>query len=130
MSEDADSAYTRALTDCATLDDLRALMAQYSELAVDAAAVVATMTEADMAEFRRGLRQERKGRFAGEPWAKRFAAVLMPLPMMRVSEIKGRYHVPFAVALKRIKDLRPDLLAVESPGEIHTCAKCGPECSC
>lgn len=113
MSEDADTAYTRALTECSTLDDLRALMIRYAELAVDAARVVDSMTDEDMAEFRRGLRQERKGRFAGEPWAQRFAAVLMPLPMMRVSQLAREYHAPFDVALRRIKELRPDLLRVE-----------------
>ena|SRR5688572_2376388 len=112
MSEDADSAYTRALTDCMTLDDLKALMARYADLAVDAASVVASMTDADMQEFRRGLKQERKGRFAGEPWARRFAAVLMPLPMMRVSQVASEYHVPFAVALQRIREVRPELLEV------------------
>jgi hypothetical protein len=112
MSEDTDSAYARELTECATLSDLKAMMARYSELAVDAGRVVAAMTDADMAEFRRGLRQERKGRFAGEEWARRFAAVLMPLPMLTVSQIAGEYQVPFSVALRRVKDLRPDLLTV------------------
>ena len=114
MSEDADTAYTRALTDCLTLSDLSALMARYADLAVDASRVVASMTDADMAEFRRGLRSERKGRFAGEAWARRFSAVLMPLPMMRVSQIAREYHVPFSVALKRIQDVRPDLLVVKA----------------
>ncbi len=54
----------------------------------------------------------------------------MPLPMFLVSQIANEYHVPFSVALTRMKQLRPDLLVVESTGRIHTCAKCGPECSC
>jgi hypothetical protein len=112
MSEDADTAYARALTDCATLADLRELMAQYTELVIDAVRVVETMTDADMAEFKRGLRQERKGRFAGEAWARRFSAILMPMPMLRVAQIAHEYHVPFSVALRRIKEVRPDLLVV------------------
>lgn len=113
MSEDQDTAYSRALENCTTLAELRDLVNQHAEMAVDAKAVVSAMTDADMVEFRRGLKSERKGRFAGERWARRFGAILMPMPMLRVSQIAGEYHVPFAVALKRIKDVRPDLLKVQ-----------------
>ncbi len=107
--------YVRQLTDAETLSDLSNLMALYSDLAIDAGWAVAMMTEADFLEFRRGLKQERKGRFAGEQWARKYSAVLMPLPMLRIAEMAERYKVPFAVAWRRIKEVRPDLLNVERP---------------
>jgi hypothetical protein len=113
-------AYTQRLTDCATLDELRELMTLYSDLAIDGGRVVATMTEADFKDFRRGLKSERKGRFAGEAWAKRFAAVLLPLPMFRISQVAEQFQVPFFVAWQRLQDVRPDLLVVESGDEPST----------
>jgi hypothetical protein len=106
-------AYTQQLTECGTLDELRGLMALYSDLAIDAGRIVAKMTDADFVEFRRGLKQERKGRFAGHEWAERFSAVMMPLPMLRVTIMADQFHVPFNVALMRIQELRPELLVVE-----------------
>src|SRR5258707_7306787 len=109
----SDEAYTQRLTECATLTELRELVTLYSDLAIDAERIVAMMNEDDFKEFKRGLKSERKGRFAGEAWAKRFSAVLMPLPMIRISQIAEEYKVPFFVALMRVKELRPDLLKVE-----------------
>lgn len=104
--------YTQRLTECATLAELRDLMALYSDLAIDAGRVVAKMADEDFTEFRRGLKMERKGRFAGEPWCERFGAILMPLPMLRISEFAHRFHAPFEMTWQRLKDIRPDLLIV------------------
>lgn len=110
----SDTAYARQLTDCSTLDELRALVTFYSDLSVDAVSVVAAMTADDFTEFRRGLRSERKGRFAGEPWMLRFGAVLMPMPMLRISQIADQFKAPFDVTWRRLRDVRPDLLTVPS----------------
>jgi hypothetical protein len=116
MSQDkGQEAYARHLTDAETLEQLREVMTLYSDLAIDAGRVVATMTDADFREFRRGLKQERKGRFAGAAWAAKFNAVLMPLPMLRIAIVAEQYHAPFNVTWKRIKEIRPDLLVVEPP---------------
>ena len=114
MNGEQDSDYTKALTECLTLDDLRALVDAYKPLALDAVPVVAAMTDADFLVFRKGLKSERRGKFAGEAWAERFGAVLMPLPMMRITQIKDQFKVPFGVAWQRCKEHRPDLLQVEN----------------
>jgi hypothetical protein len=105
-----DRDYTKALTTCDTLDDLRALVTAYEPIAIDAPSVVATMTAEDFAEWRRGLKIERRGKFAGEAFAKKFGAILMPMPMMRISMIADEYKAPFGVTWMRLKELRPDLL--------------------
>ena len=104
--------FAQRLTDCATLAELRELMTLYSDLAIDAGRIVASMTDDDFREFRRGLKSERKGRFAGEAWAQRFNAVLMPMPMFRIAMIADEYKAPFSVTWGRLKALRPDLLVV------------------
>lgn len=110
MSEARDAAtYTRKLTDCASLDELRALVSDFADLAVDAVPIVTKMTADDFTEFRRGLRQERKGRFAGVPWMERFGAILLPMPMIRISELAERFGAPFHITARRLKELRPDL---------------------
>ncbi len=108
-----DRDYAKALTTCESLADLRALVEAYRPLALDAAPIVEAMTDADFVEFRRGLKTERRGKFAGEKWATRFSAVLMPLPMLRITQLAQEFHAPFGVTWMRAKELRPDLLKVE-----------------
>ena len=109
-------AYSAFLTKCETLEQLRAHVLAYESLALDAVEIVHAMTVADFTEFRRGLKMERRGRFAGMEWAKRFAAVLMPEPMFTVTRIADEYKVPFMVAHRRLQEVRPDLL------ELHKAA--------
>ena len=104
--------YASDLSACKTLDELRACMGKYSYLATDAAPIVSAMTEADFQVFVRGLKYERRGKFAGEKWAKQFAAVLMPEPMFTVARLANEYKAPFDVTLRRIKEVRPDILSV------------------
>jgi hypothetical protein len=105
--------YAEGLAACGDVSELRAHVEAFADLAVDALRIVQQMTDADWPEFSRGLKSERRGRFAGEEWARRYVAVLMPEPMFTVARIAGEYHAPFAVALRRIKDVRPELLDVQ-----------------
>jgi len=113
MSGSQDRDYAKALTDCSTLAELRELVTAYAPLALDAQPVVAAMTDADFTKFLKGLKSERRGKFAGDAWAQKFGAVLMPWPMMRVTQIADQFKVPFGVAWFRCKELRPDLLKVD-----------------
>lgn len=103
-------AYSALLTKCTTLEQLKGHVLAYEELALDAVEIVHRMTPADFKEFRAGLKKERRDVFAGEPWAKRFAAVLMPEPMFTIALIADEYKVPFVIAHLRIKEVRPELL--------------------
>lgn len=114
MGDEQDRDYAKALTDCDTVDDLKALVEAYAELAVDALPVVKRMTPDEFKEFRAGLNKERRGKFAGEAWATKYAAVVMPLPMMQITQIAAQYKAPFGVTWQRVRDLRPDLLQVPS----------------
>lgn len=103
-------AYSAMLSKCSTLAELRAHVLAYEDLALDAVAVVHEMTAADFREWQIGLKMERRGKFAGEDFMRRFGAVLMPQPMLRITMLADEYCVPFVVAHQRLKDVRPDLL--------------------
>lgn len=108
-----DQDYAKALTECETLADLRALVDAYRPLVLDAVPVVDAMTEVDFIEWRKGLKLERRGKFAGDDFARKFGAVLMPLPMERITELAREYQAPFGVTWFRCLELRPDLLKVD-----------------
>lgn len=102
--------YAKGLSECDTLAALAAHVMAYAEFAKDAWPIVRDMSEADFVTFRKGLRSERRGKFAGLEFAQRFAAVMMPEPMFTIVQIADEYKVPFVVAHRRLKEVRPDLL--------------------
>ena len=106
--------YAKGLSACVTLDDLRAHIDLYRELAKDAAIVADAMKPSDMPEFIKGLKSERRGKFAGEAWAKKYMAILMPEPMFTVAQLADQYKAPFNVTLFRIRQVRPELLELKS----------------
>lgn len=112
MGGEQDKDYVNGLSACQSMADVRALVEEYKELALDAAVAVQKLSEKDWPAFKRGLKSERRGKYAGDAWARRFASILMPLPMMRISEIASQFQAPFGVAWARCKELRPDLLKV------------------
>src|SRR5258706_9334426 len=65
-----------------TLNKLRSVTADWRELAEDALECANNMTAEDFDLFRKGLKKERKGVFAGEKWSERFADILMPALML------------------------------------------------
>lgn len=117
FAAEQDQDYTHALTEADTLEDLRALVTAYAPLVKDALPVVQQMTEADFKDWRKGLKSERRGKYAGDDFARRFGAVLMPLPMMRITELKAKFCAPFGVTWFRCKEVRPDLLEVDIEGQ-------------
>jgi len=107
---DCVSDYTKALDQCRTVADLQALVHDYGDVAVDAVPVVDAMTAKDWSAFKRGLRRERQGTFAGDAWVERFGPILMPFPMLKIAAVAEEFKVPFGVAWMRLREVRPDLL--------------------
>lgn len=102
--------YAKQLSECANVLALRELLFSYAELAKDAIPIAAHMDDDEWPGFQRGLRSERRGTFAGEAWARKYMPILMPEPMFTVARVADQYKVPFIVALRRIREVRPDLL--------------------
>lgn len=104
LSETFDD-YLSALDGVKSLDDLRAVVATYRRFANDAFRVVSAMHEREWPAFRKGLRLERKQKFAGMPWAEKYGAVLLPEVMLRVAAIALKFKVPWGCAFIRAKDI-------------------------
>lgn len=96
--------YAEALDAADTLEKLRATTGNWIPLAEDAHKVVMGMNPADFSEWRTGLAQERKGRFAGEEWAMKFGAVMMPEKMLKVSMIAMQFGAPWGCTYLRLKE--------------------------
>lgn len=102
--------YAEGLVEAESLAALRAHVEGFAELAKDALPIVRAMTDAEFPIWRKGLQMERRGEFAGEDFAERYAALLLPEPMVTVADVAHRYQVPFDVAVRRLREVRPDLL--------------------
>ena len=97
--------YVDGLTKSKTLEDLQAHCQTYQRVADDAFKVIREMKAEDFGTFIKGLRKERKGEFAGEEWAEKYGAVLMPEILMRVGIVADEYQVPWGCAYIRLKDV-------------------------
>ncbi len=96
--------YAAMLDDADTLSKLTLGVYGWLSVAPDAYEVVAKMGEKEFREWRAGLRVERAGDFAGENFAKRFGAVLMPEELIKVSMVAMKYQVPWGCAYLRLKE--------------------------
>lgn len=97
--------YQKAINLAHNRDSLLTLLEPWKRIAADAIEIAQAMTHDDFKVFRRGLRQERRGTFAGEEWAERFSAVTMPTVMFKISMIANQFKVPWGVAFIRCKDV-------------------------
>lgn len=100
-----DQDYSRLLTLQDTRAKLRKFTASYRRVADDAFQIALSMSLGDFRQFRDGLAKERRGRFAGEEWMKRFGDVLMPQVIFKVSTIACEFKVPWGLAFKRLIDV-------------------------
>ena len=97
-------AYLTAVDACHSLEDWHALLTEWEWLlSPRVVAVQRGLDEAGFQEFRAGLQQERKKRFAGEAWARRFTDVLLPVRLMVCDEVASRFYVPWIVAWRRLE---------------------------
>lgn len=97
--------YTDGLTKAKTLPQLQEHVETYLRVANDAYQVTKGMTKPEFIEWRSGLAKERKGEFAGEPFALKYGAVLMPEILMRVSMVADEYKVPWGLAYIRLREV-------------------------
>ena len=88
-TSDLSADYAAGLRTCADLPSLRAFVRGWRELAPDAAEAVGAMTDDDWPSYQKGLKKESRGKYAGDAWAERYGAILMPALLLRVSMIAG-----------------------------------------
>jgi len=105
ITDDPTPRYNAGLDRAKDRTALRVFLREWPTLAPDAIVAASTIKEADWSEWRRGLESERQGAFAGEAWAERFGAILMPARMLRVSMLMEQFQVPWGLAWIRLKEL-------------------------
>lgn len=96
--------YAEALSGASTLDELVKVAEAWQEVASDALAIVKGMTPADFEQWRSGLAKERKGNFAGMEFQNRYAVVLMPERLFKVSMMALEFSVPWGLMYLRLKE--------------------------
>jgi hypothetical protein len=96
-------AYQRAVSAAKSPLELADAIEPYAEIAPDAVAAVRTIER--WSDFATGLARERKGHFAGEDWARRYGAILLPEFMFKVSIVAEQFKVPWGLAFGRLRDV-------------------------
>lgn len=96
--------YAKALDGADTLDALLLALRGWDSLAADAYKIAAKMTPQDFREFRAGLKMERKGEWAGEKFQEKFASILMPEVLFKVSIVANQFGAPWGLTYLRLKE--------------------------
>lgn len=97
--------YVDGLTNAKTLQTLQTHVETYQKVAHDAFEVTRGMNDPDFITWKLGLTEERKGKFAGEAWAEKYGAVLMPEILMRVGIVADQYQVPWGCAYIKLREV-------------------------
>lgn len=100
---ETDKEYVAELGNCISLAELRELLGKYRELVADAIAAI-PKDEDEFAEFRAGLKSERRRIFAGEAWAARYGSIVVPEIMLKISMFATLFRVPWGTAYLRLKE--------------------------
>jgi hypothetical protein len=77
-TEDPARAYARAISGCGTLKDLVDELHTWRGIADDALHAAEQMKDNEWDEFQRGLKSERRKKYAGDAWAEKWIAILIP----------------------------------------------------
>jgi hypothetical protein len=97
--------YANAIRECKTLAHLRLVTEKYRRVADDAYLIALQMTDKDFKEWLAGLAVESKGRFAGDEFALKYGALMMPETLFKVAIVASEYGVPWGCAFIRLKDV-------------------------
>ena len=103
-TSDTNKDYVDGLTKATTLGELQRHVHTYQRVADDAWKIAQEMDAAAFHEWRTGLRMERKRQFAGEQWAERYGALLMPRVLMEVEMVSNHFKAPWGCAYIRLKE--------------------------
>lgn len=98
-----DTDYVAGLKAAQTEDTLKDFLKQQRFIASDAYKA-ATSDGFDWEEFQRGRKIENSGRFAGEEWAAKYGAILMPEILIRVGVVAQNYGAPWGCAYIRLRE--------------------------
>ncbi len=104
-NDDYAESYTNGL-EYATIEvkALRKYLHRWFPFAQDAFVQFDSNADFDLFEFKSGLARERSGKFAGEEWAEKYGAIIMPEFLADVSLMASKFHVPWGVMFLRLRE--------------------------
>lgn len=100
---DLSKPYAASLSSAKTFKELCSHVQMWEMLAGDAFDAVHAR-EFSWKEYRAGLAKERKDIYAGDEWAKKYGAIVMPEILMRISLAAMHYLVPDGCVFIRMRD--------------------------
>lgn len=98
--------YQYGLDSSKTVMGLRRHLKKHEFIAWDALEAIEGMTDKQFVSFKKGLATERKSRYAGNKWAKKYGAVLIPLIFLDVGLTAVHFKVPWGAAYIRMHELK------------------------
>ena len=78
-----------------TLTELKAVLARWKSLALDAWVVGQKMTEADFIEYQQGVALESQTIYGGDEWYEKFKDIIFPAVMFSVAFTSVEYGAPW-----------------------------------
>ena len=96
--------YSTGIRNCDTLEDLQRFTSEWRPYANDAFERTAGMDEIAFRDYKKGLLRESSGRYAGDVWAKKYGAVVMPELLFFLTLQAERLKVPEGVIFFRLLD--------------------------
>jgi hypothetical protein len=96
--------YAKAIDMADNAPQLYRAILPFERIADDALKVAKAMTKQDFHEFRKGLKAERKGQFAGVVFSEQYGAIIMPAKMMIASLVEDKFKVPWGLAVIRCEE--------------------------
>lgn len=96
--------YSNGLVGVKTLWKLKEYLDPWWALANDAYHIAHNMDAAAWKEFKVGWSLEKKNEYAGDAWAEKYSAIIMPEILFRVSYVSIQFHVPWGTAFIRLKE--------------------------
>lgn len=100
---ECDKDYAAGLKNAQTFDGLRDFVKRWRLLANDAYKSVMS-AKFDWDEFARGRKMENRDEYAGDDWAKKYGAILMPEILMRVTITAMEFGAPWGVTYIRLRE--------------------------
>lgn len=100
-----DRDWAKALGAATTFEALQNMAVAWKVWAPDALAVVERMTSETFRTFRAGLEKERAKDFAGEAWARKYGALLIPERLMAITIRAEQFGVPFGTMAIRLAEV-------------------------
>lgn len=98
--------YVKGIQACSSKEELfNFVNSLYKEICHDALEKIIS-SEFSWKEYQRGCKLERKGKYAGDEWAKKYGAILMPEIILFIGMKAQQFHAPEGLVFIRLQEFK------------------------